>query len=233
MALSSEMEVAYDGSGFIEFAALKVEFPDKTIRLLDGSNVVKLGGETYEKSDPDYGVWASGEDISDGIGGEAPRFRFTLKTPDVEKAMALINGARQMSPVTVITGLLDPVTGLALPGWETEFIGFYDTAKRAVNDDDDMVACDSFSAMEYWMRILDGRRLSSAWLKSRYPDAKGLDHMKDVAVSLPWGVGGAGTAFKGSPSGDWKWEKIFMPGVGHQMVSLDGDFHQPRALIEG
>jgi hypothetical protein len=217
VSLSPEMEAAYEGPGFIEFAALKVEFPDKTIRLVDGSGVVKLGLETYEKSDSDYGVWASGDDIADGIGGEAPRFRFTLKVPDpaIAQAMVLPGSGHQMSPVTVTTGLVDPMTGLALPGWETEFLGFFDTARRTVTEEEDSVACDSFSAMEFWFRTMDGRRLSSAWLKSRYPTAKGLDHMKDVRASLPWGVGGAGTAFKGSVAGDWDWRKIFIPSIGH------------------
>lgn len=221
MALTPEMETAYEGSGFLEFAALRVEFPDKTLRLLDGSNFVKLGSETFSPSDPDYGVWASGDDVSDGIGGEAPRFRFTLKVPDPDKAMVLLGQDRQMSPVTVITGLLDQVTGLALPGWETEFLGFFDTARRVVSDNDDAVACDSFSAMEYWFRTMDGRRLSSAWLKSRYPTAKGLDHMKDVRASLPWGVGGAGTAFKGSTAGDFDWRRVLAPG-GHNMLGKFG-----------
>lgn len=208
MSLTPEMEAAYDGSGFIEFAALKIAFPDKTVRLLDGSGVVKIGSETYTASDDDYGVWASGDDIADGIDGEAPRFQFVLKVPTPEKAMALLAADRQMSPVTVTTGLIDPGTGLVLPGAEIEFVGFFDTATRTITEDDDEVSCDSFSAMEYWFRLQDGRRLSAAWLKSRYPTAKGLDHMKDVTAALPWGVGGAGTAFKGTTAGeyaDWNW----------------------------
>jgi len=212
--MTPEMEAAYDGYGFIEWAALKIEFPDRTVRLLERSGYLDLGGsEVFTGEDAVYGTWVTGDDIGDGVDGEAPRFQFTLAVPDATTAQALIAGDRQMSPVTVLTGLVDPMTGEPLPGWETEFVGFFDVARRhTAYGEGDLVECDSFSVFEHLMENAEGVRLNGAWHKERYPAELGLDHIVDIEKTLPWGTGGANSGFsgKGKNDGPW-WTEGFSP----------------------
>jgi len=214
MAMSPEMEAAYDGSGFFEWAALKIEFPDRTVRLLDTSGWIDLGGdEVYLGEDEVYGVWATADDISDGVDSEAPRFQFGLVVPDPEVAQSLIAADRQGSPVTVLTGLFDPSAGVVLPGYETEFVGTFDEAVRRVNPNGaDLVECDSVSVFERLMENAEGVRLNGAWHKSRHPGELGLDHIVDIEKTLPWGTGGANSGFagKGKSDGPW-WTEGFSP----------------------
>lgn len=216
MSMSPEMEAAYDGDGFVEWAALKIEFPDRTVRLLDRAGYLDLGGgEIYTGEDEVYGVWVSGDDISDGVDSEAPRFQFGLKISDPAVAQSLVWPAtgRQMSPVTVMTGLVDPETGDPLPGWETEFVGYFDTSVRRLDTDNDIdvVECDSFSVFEYLMENSEGVRLNGPWHKALHPGELGLDLVIDVEKTLPWGTGGAGTEFSGKGAGPSDWTQGLSP----------------------
>lgn len=216
MSLSPEMIAHYESEGFVEWGALKIEFPDRTVRLLDRSGYLDFGGgEVFTGEDPVYGVWATGDDISDGVDSEAPRFQFGLKIPNPAVAQAMVRpgSAYQMSPVTVMTGLVDPYSGLPVPGWETEFVGYFDTAVRHVDADQDidLTECDSFSVFEYLMENSEGVRLNGSWHKSLHPGELGLDLVVDVEKSLPWGTGGAGTQFSGKGAGPSDWTQGFSP----------------------
>lgn len=216
MSLSPEMEAAYDSDGFVEWATLKIEFPSRTVRLLDRAGYLDLGGgEIYTGEDDVYGVWATGDEISDGVDSEAPRFQFGLKIPDPAVAQALVMPGNpfQGSPVTVMTGLVDPLTGDPLPGWETEFVGYFDSAARAldIEGDLDLTECDSFSVFEKLMETNEGVKLNGAWHKALHPGELGLDLVVDVEKTLPWGTGGAGTEFSGKGSGPSDWTQGFSP----------------------
>jgi hypothetical protein len=249
--MSPEMEAAYDGYGFVEWGALKIEFPDRTVRLLDRAGYLDLGsGEVFTGEDEVYGEWAAADDIPDGVDGEAPRFQFSLAVPDAATAQAMVlpGSAYQMSPVTVLTGLVDPMTGGALPGWETEFVGYFDVARRhTARGEGNLVECDSFSVFEHLMENAEGVRLNGAWHKERYPDELGLDHIVDVEKVLPWGTGGANSGFSGSgkKDGPW-WTDGFTPGQKWATRALGGygyltnpfimtgqNLKQTRRLING
>src|SRR3546814_15206260 len=72
------METALAAETPLVVGLLKIELPDATIRLLDGSGQLVFDGETYTGRDRVFGSLAAVEAIEDGVGDEAPALNFTL-----------------------------------------------------------------------------------------------------------------------------------------------------------
>src|SRR3546814_2304754 len=62
------METALAAETPLVVGLLKIELPDATIRLLDGSGQLVFDGETYTGRDPVFGSLAAVEAIEDGVG---------------------------------------------------------------------------------------------------------------------------------------------------------------------
>ena len=73
MSMSLAMLAALKARNPLLVHLLKIELPDRTIRLVDGSGFVLWGAESYTAEDADFGKIAGFGELSEAEGTEAPR----------------------------------------------------------------------------------------------------------------------------------------------------------------
>src|SRR3546814_520081 len=105
------METALAAETPLVVGLLKIELPDATIRLLDGSGQLVFDGETYTGRDPVFGSLAAVEAIEDGVGDEAPALNFTLLPASDAASAELASPDMQGSVVSLWLAAVDRATG--------------------------------------------------------------------------------------------------------------------------
>jgi hypothetical protein len=178
------------------FAALEVVMPEgDPIRILDGASEVTWtdGGveRTFVGEDDTYGALGSLSAVTEGIGTEAPRLKFSLKPPTLAASAALVQPGVQGAPVTLWLGLVHPQTGLVLPDPEVLFVGNLDVPKYMRGKGRRVVDLDAHSAWESLFAVEEGQRLNDAFHARSYPAELGLVYVTEVERQMPWGGDGA------------------------------------------
>lgn len=171
------------------FGALRIELPDYTIRLLDGSASLVIEGETYVGKDETFGTISTISDLNEEIGDSAPEISVTLMPPDLPATAALANPAMQGSVARLMVGAVDPITGTVLGQPETVFLGEIDVPKIEVDQSGARtVEFTIVSVFERLFEVEEGQRASNGWHQSIWPGEKGLEFMTGTDVNLYWGV---------------------------------------------
>jgi len=171
------------------FGALRIELPNYTIRLLDGSASLVIDGETYVGRDETFGVIATISDLNEEIGDSAPEISVTLMPPDLPATAALANPAMQGSVARLMVGAVDPITGIVLGQPETVFLGEIDVPKIEVDQSGARtVEFTIVSVFERLFEVEEGQRASNGWHQSIWPGELGLEFMTGTDVNLYWGV---------------------------------------------
>src|SRR3546814_7291421 len=109
------METALAAETPLVVGLLKIELPDATIRLRDGSGQLVFDGETYTGRDPVFGSLAAVEAIEDGVGDEAPALNFTLLPASDAASAELASPDMQGSVVSLWLAAVDRATGAVIP----------------------------------------------------------------------------------------------------------------------
>src|SRR3546814_3416524 len=109
------METALAAETPLVVGLLKIELPDATIRLLDGSGQLVFDGETYTGRDPVFGSLAAVEAIEDGVGAEEPALNFTLLPASDAASAELASPAMHGSVVSLWLAAVDRATGAVIP----------------------------------------------------------------------------------------------------------------------
>lgn len=171
------------------FGALKIELPGYTIRLLDGSGSLVIGGETYVGLDQTFGTLADISELDEEIGDSAPEVTITLYPPDLSATAALAHPGMQGSRATIMVGAADPVAGLAIGTPEVLFLGEIDVP--AVNIDQSGARTVDFTIVSIFERLFEvdeGQRATDGWHQSICPGELGLEFMTGTDVNLYWGA---------------------------------------------
>ena len=113
MPLSAPMAAALEGAQVLLFTAVEAVLPGATLRLLDGAGSVTFAGRSFVGQDPDLGVLASVEPVSDG-GEEAPSLRLAVLPPTNAASATLANPQAQGGSVLVWIGVAVSPWGAAL-----------------------------------------------------------------------------------------------------------------------
>lgn len=187
------------------FGALKIELPDYTLRLLDGSASLIIEGETYVGLDPTFGTISAISELSEEIGDSAPEITVTLNPPDVSATAVLSHPNMQGAMAHLMAGAVDPVSGIAIGTPETLFLGEIDVPTIGINQQGERTLEYSIvSVFERLFEVEEGQRASNGWHQSIWPGELGLEFMTGTDVNLYWGVKPPkGSTAKGSASGAW------------------------------
>lgn len=170
------------------FGAVRADFPTYTLRLLDGSAVLVIDGETYRGTDDVFGTIASVGEISEELGDDAPEITLTMYPPDITAAATLSHPDMQGSPVRFMVGALDPASGVVLGAPELLFLGEVDVPTVESSTEARTVEYSIVSVFERLFEVEEGQRASDGWHQSIWPGELGLEFMTATDVNLYWGA---------------------------------------------
>jgi hypothetical protein len=191
------------------FGAVKIEFPDYTLRLLDGSAEVTIDGELYVGEDDTFGTLDSIDSLTEQIGDEAPEIQIALLPPDGAASSQLAAATMQGSRVTILFGAYDPASGAVIGQPEVLFLGEIDVPTIDLGEGSRTVSYSVVSVFERLFEVAEGERASDGWHQSIWPGELGLMFMTGTVRNLYWGtkrpvpqqIGGNG--FVGSAMAAW------------------------------
>jgi len=158
------------------------------LRLLDGSGAVSFAGRTFLGLDPDYGVLASLQPITDGFGDTAPGLSVGINPPTADAGSILAGENMQGQSVILWLGVLNPLTGVVVPDPVVVFVGEVDQGIVNVTLGSRAL---SLTCVSIWERLFDdaqGVRLSNAYHQAAWPGERGLEFATSVSRQLPWGA---------------------------------------------
>lgn len=171
------------------FGALKIELPGYTLRLVDGSANIPIGGETYVGQDATFGTIAEMSEMTEEIGDSAPEITVALFPPDVTATAALSHPNMQGSRATLMVGAVDPISGLPIGTPEILFLGEIDVPTITLDQSGARkVEYTIVSVFERLFEVEEGQRASNGWHQSIWPGELGLEHMTGTDVNLYWGA---------------------------------------------
>ena len=171
------------------FGALKIELPSYTLRLVDGSANIVIGGETYVGQDATFGTIAEMSELTEEIGDSAPEITVALFPPDVTATAVLSHPSMQGSRATLMVGAVDPISGIAIGAPEILFMGEIDVPTITLEQNGARkVEYTIVSVFERLFEVEEGQRASNGWLQSIWPGDLGLEHMTGTDVNLYWGA---------------------------------------------
>lgn len=171
------------------FGAIKIEFPDYTLRLLDGSAQLQIGGEMYVGQDPTFGTLASISELNEELDDSAPEVTIGLFPPDLSATATLAHPDMQGSVVTIMAGALDAASGSVIGAPEILFVGEIDVPTIDVDGEGKRTLSDTVvSVFERLFETEEGQRASNGWHQSIYPGELGLEFMTGTDVNLYWGA---------------------------------------------
>lgn len=188
--LSMGLAAAFAAGNVTLFGALKVEFPDHTLLLLDGSAVLAIGSDIYVGRDTIWGVCSSISEFSDGDATQAPHMVLTFQPPTNTAAANLTAATNQGAAVTIMVGAVNRVTGQVIPDPYVLFVGEWDVGTLTASKGDRAVSAEIVSIFERLFEQDEGARLTDAWLQSIWPGALGLQFHTVDPSNLPWGKSG-------------------------------------------
>lgn len=170
------------------FGWCKIVFPNYTLRLLDGSATVVMGGETYVGRDSTYGVLDSVGGLEDKIDGKAPAVTLGLIPASDAALSAFLDPNVQGSPVSIGIGAVNMLTGYSVDAGYTLFTGFLDvpTVTWSLNNRRLSYSCTSIG--ERLFNIEEGRRLSDAFHQQVWPGETGFFAVTEVEQTVYWGM---------------------------------------------
>lgn len=203
------LQAALEGEAPWLFGAVEFAFPDYTLRLLDGSGELLIGGELFVGEDETFGVLDTISELTEAIGDEAPEIQIGLLPPDGEALATLASSAMQGSIVKVMLGAWDPASGNVIGEPEVIFLGEIDVPSFESEEGSRTVSYSIVSVFERMFEISEGERASDGWHQSIWPGERGFEYITGTAATLYWGakrpvgqnigVGGRGVAGIGGP----------------------------------
>ena len=170
------------------FGAIEILFPDHTLRVLDGSGELTIGGDLYTGEDPVFGVLDTIGTHEEAIGEEAPELTISFLPPDASAAAELASAAMQGSQVRLMLGAFDPTTNSVIGTPEQLFLGEIDVPTYEISQGARSVSFTVVSVFERLFEVNEGERASDGFHQSIWPGEKGLEHMTGTVKNLYWGA---------------------------------------------
>ena len=192
-ALATEL----DGNSATIFGALKLELPDVTLRLLDGSAEIEIDSELYtaagflDEEDEESGVvWDSIEDFEDGSGDEAPGIVTTLLPWSDSAALLLSDPSVQGSATRIMFGARNDATGLVIGEPYLLFAGEIDVPTHQFGLGALAVEYAAVGGMDALFVADEGNRMVQAFHSQVWPGETGFEHVTGVPDNDYWGMSG-------------------------------------------
>ncbi len=186
-ALSPALDAALAGPNPVVFGAVEIVLKSHTIRIMPHSGIVIFDGKTFTGRDATYGILFSIEDLTDGVGGQAPSLRMTLIPESTEAAVDLASAADQGSKVTVWLGAVEPSNGLVIGEPLLVFLGQLDVPILKTMANGYQLELQVVSAFEAFLLTDSGVALSDAFHRRMWPGETGLSEVTTVLHRKYWG----------------------------------------------
>lgn len=168
-------------------ALMKIELPDREIRLCDGG-FVYWAEEKYESVDETFGAIASAETFEEKTGDEAPGGKLTFLPPSSTAATALTDPAFQGARMRFWLGELDPTAGTVIGTPELTADLAIDTATLKVSKGGRSVDVEFESAAKRLFMVMRGNALNDRFHQACYPGEKGMANATGMPRSTAWGA---------------------------------------------
>lgn len=189
MSADPTLVAALGADGAWPFAALRIELPEKTLRLLDGAAWIDIGAETFKGEDDDFGTVLALEPISESLDNEAPEFKFVFQPNDAASAAYLANPAMQSSTITVMVGAMNMATGVPIGTPEIVALLEIDVPRLRIGENGvRQVEFTAVSVFERLFAVDEGERATDGFHQSIHPGELGLSMMTGTPEKLWWGA---------------------------------------------
>lgn len=186
----AEMQKPYFLSAFL----FQINHPMKTLRLLDGSGEVHWGVNIFQGSDPDFGVIAAMDPLTETVGTEAPSVRMKMLPQNNFSMAAMTDPAIQGSEVFVWWAVINPDTGRVVGEPLLVFLGQIDTGEVDYDQNETTMQFDIGSVWDYLFMDGEGLRLNNAqhqrtWSESASSE-QGFKYIVAIQRQENWGASG-------------------------------------------
>jgi len=169
------------------FGWVQIQFPNYTLRLLDGAGEIVMGGQRFVGRDATYGVLDTIKGIEDKMDSKAPEVTLGL-IPSSDVAMnSFLDPAVQGCPVIIGIGAVDITTGIAVDAGYTLFVGELDVPQVTWGENNRRLEYTCTSIGERLFAIEEGRRLSNSFHNKVWPGENGLFAVTDIEMTIYWG----------------------------------------------
>lgn len=190
METTPAMDAALAAERCIWFVAARADLPGGvTVRLLDAAGEVSWSEGTFKGVDPLFGTINNIENITDGVGDQAPQVAVSFLPADEADAAALTNPAYQGSRLRLWLGALSLSTKAVVVDPLLMFDGEIDQPKLEIDRGQRGVNMDCVSSFEKLFTDDEGIRLSPANHKEVWPGETGLDDITGIVKQVIWGPG--------------------------------------------
>lgn len=183
------MQAALEGEYPFLFGAVQINFPDYTLRLLDGSGELEIGGQLFVGEDETFGVLDSISEHEEVIGDEAPEMTISFLPPDGAAAATLAHPLMQGSMVMIMIGVFDPNANIVIGTPEVIALCEVDVPTLELSEGGQRTVSYSLvTVFERLFEVREGERASDGWHQSIWPGELGLEHMTGTVKNLYWGA---------------------------------------------
>lgn len=174
---------------------MKMELPIRDVLMCDGG-FVTWAGDTYEAEDPDFGILAGFDALTEGVGDEAPAGTLTMAVPSTAAATILSRPGYQGSRVRLWVAEIDDVTGQVIGDPDLMVDWQIDSTRLRLPKGGRFLEIGCVTRGQRLMLIHDGNTLSPSFHRSIHPGEAGLDNATGLTRDVAWGVAAAprGTA---------------------------------------
>lgn len=170
------------------FGAVEIAMPGYTIRVLDGSGELMIGGNLYLGADPTFGVLDTISGYDEAIGDDAPEITLSFLPADAAVSAELASSAMQGSLVRIMMGAFDPTSNSVIGTPEQLFLGEIDVPTLEISQGQRSVSYTAVTVFERLFEMNEGERASDGWHRSIWPGEKGFEHVTGTVKNLYWGA---------------------------------------------
>ena len=202
MSMSPALLAALKSRNPLLVYLLRIELPDHTIRLIDGSGFAIWGEEVFTGSDPEFGSIAGFGEFSESEGTEAPRQSVQLLTKGNAALARLTAPTAQGSPVSIYAAAIDPQTGTLIGEPDSRFIGELDDATYTLGKNSTLLDLELSTVWEMLFDDNEGHRWNDTFWQYLYgPNARAFEGITNVGGKMFWGYNGPSSGSGGSSYG--------------------------------
>ena len=166
---------------------MRLELPIRDVLLCDGG-MVKWGADIYRARDPDFGILAGFEALTEGVGDEAPAGILSMAPPSTAAAAVLSSPGYQGSRLRLWVAEVDEATGTVIGTPDLMCDWQLDQTRLRIGRGTRVLEMGCVTRGQRLMLRNEGNTLSPAFHRSIYPSEAGLDNATGLTVDVAWGV---------------------------------------------
>lgn len=179
--------MAFTGHALTLVALMKMELPDRTIRMCDGG-FVYWDGELYDSVDDLFGTIASAESFEEKTGDEAPGGKLTFLPPSTASGAALSNPAMQGSRMRFWLAEVESSSGTVIGAPELTADLAIDTVTPKASKGRREIDVEFESAAKRLFLVMRGQALSNRFHQQCFPGEMGMANATGMPRSTAWGA---------------------------------------------